>query len=178
MACPDNTNCQEASGILLPAPNEHYWLSTSSAKDFKANLDLYRCPRLTCKGSDPDDYQECWTASNISRCSARKLLCVTGAKGPLCGSCVQGFVYSSSQRTCIECGESWIFAGSLLGAGLAVGCFVLGLYMGRLTLPAFLENSVFAAILRDVDSGTFRVVFNAYQLIQSVAWNLDVVFPR
>ena len=90
VACPKHANCQDSSGNLLPAPKLNFWLSTTSADDFEENLDLYSCPRLTCKGSNPGRNTDCWHAANISRCDADSLLCRDGARGPLCGSCSKG----------------------------------------------------------------------------------------
>jgi hypothetical protein len=113
----------------------------------------------------------------VTECDPGELLCTDGAAGPLCGSCLDGFTYSSSERQCAACDVAWLSAGVLLGALLAAGCIVLALRSGRVRLPGCLERSWLVGAMRSVDSGTTRVVWGTYQIVQSVTWSLDVEFP-
>lgn len=164
VACPTGANCQESTGALLPGPKKGYWLSTTSANDFEGDLDLYRCPRLTCKGSKPDS-SECWQSTNISKCDADALLCHTGARGPLCGSCSEGFLYSSSLQKCVGCGESWGLVGFIALVIIAVAVQATKIRLQKTFVSVVgtqlietVKYSRFWGTARQIDSGTFRVL--------------------
>ena len=108
--CPSGAVCQTSPGARLYAPADGFWVPTGAATFFATADDsgdddgggdngelreeVFRCPRLTCKGSYPEA-SECWdlepTPSGseggilLESCDADALLCVKGATGPLCG---------------------------------------------------------------------------------------------
>jgi hypothetical protein len=83
--CESNILCPTFSGNALPTPKADYWMDTHALKSFAgASVDIYRCPRLTCKGSTPE-HSACWLPDNITTCNRDELLCTNGATGPLCG---------------------------------------------------------------------------------------------
>ena len=176
-ACPAKGRCQSSQGTLLPAPATGYWVNTADLGDFE-DLNIYRCPRGTCQGSSPDQAGSCWSAENVTACNPDALMCTVGASGPLCGSCVGGFTYSSAERICVACNVSWVRAGLLLGALALVAGVALALRSGRLAPPAWVLRSWLMGVMRSVDSGMLRVVWSTYQIVQSVTWSLDIVFPK
>ena len=171
IVCPDNMNCQEETGILLPGPKESYWLPLSYASEFVADIDLYSCPRLTCRGSRPTNASACWNAANFSRCDFDAVLCRTGAKGPLCGACSDGYIYSSTSQTCIGCGDSWGLVGFFVVVLLALGVQYVRIHLQKkfvavvsTRVVASMKNSRFLGTIKCIDSGTFRVCWSNYQV--------------
>ena len=171
IACPTSANCQAEAGVTLPAPKRGYWVDIHSMEE---RLKLFRCPRLTCKGSSPES-STCWE-SNVTSCDADKLLCAQGSSGPLCGSCEPGFVYSSSTLTCVSCTGSLEAILVPFFSVLAVVGLAAALYTEHLTLPGWIMQSWFAGTLRQLFldvvnnySGQDRVLYSSYQIIASVS---------
>jgi hypothetical protein len=96
---------------MLPVPLEGYWSNRS--KDKYAGF-IYRCQRNTCKGAAEESGEvhdeACWIgggnhSSTSTNCDPDELLCTPGAGGPLCGSCLSGYVYFETTRLCTDCEE-------------------------------------------------------------------------
>ena len=56
----------------------------------------------------------------------------------------------------------------ILGAMVAAGSAALSLHFGWLVLPKWAAESWAAGIARSIDSGTLRVTWSSYQIVQSV----------
>jgi hypothetical protein len=188
VACPPNARCQESVGDLLPAPATGFWLDTSSAKEFEV-LVLFQCARLTCAGGNPSsdtssaNSESCWSADEIADCDPNALLCSPGASGPLCGSCLEGFVYDSSGRVCQRCGVGVAHALGTVSAlvFIAVICFASQSASKKVaawfTLPPVMDKWFVVGVMRKIDSGMLRVMLSNYQIINSVSASLDVSLP-
>jgi len=188
--CPSHATCE--GGTAMPRPLVGYWVERRSL--FFSNT-IYKCPRLTCDpsfssrtrrllvGADSD----CWNMAAYDDddfdhviCIADELLCKDGAFGPLCGSCKDSFIYSSTERVCIACshlrGSAFVVLGLAAGAVLLVACFFV--YTRRVkTTPYCLTRSWLWGVFRELDSGDIRVAWANYQIIQSASWSLDVEYP-
>ena len=153
-------------------------MDVSSTEGFTPDdFTLYRCPRATCKGSSPNSGKSaqaaCWSAVNLTSCDGDDLLCSDGAKGPLCGACDDGYLYSLTKRVCVECGSY----GRPAIAFLAVLAFLLAFAVAYIEglLPEGLELVIdwllwtFFAPLQMVDSGTTRIIWSTLQIISSVS---------
>jgi len=159
------------AGAALAAPSNGYWVNTKSLDAFSGDgLDLYHCPRSTCKGSSPEKSPSCWSPKNTTECDPDELLCTTGAAGPLCSSCIDGFVYSLTTRQCAECGKFDVLSVSIMGAVLVLGAFAAAVtYFHLFKFPACIRQSWLFGILGQIDSGMVRVVWGTLQIVQSAA---------
>ena len=94
------------------------------------------------------------------------------------GSCQLGFTYSSVQRLCISCTESSKFTVAIVVVLGVLGAVVGALHAGFTALPDWLASSSIAGAVRQMDSGTFRIIISTYQIVQSVSWSIDIVLPE
>jgi len=180
----------------MPRPNAGYWVERKSLDHVN---DVYKCPRSTCVLSESQtttnrrhlsgdvDSSTCWDIAvyrvggdDNSLCNSDKLLCKEGSRGTLCGSCDDTFFFSSAERVCLSCSASYernvVFFTTTGVITLLLGClFILSRYM--FVIPSCVERSWVCGLLRQVDSGDLRVAWANYQIIQSVAWNLDLQWP-
>lgn len=183
--CPSHGTCLGYS--FTPQPEVNYWVERRS---LKYQGEILRCPRATCIGSGDQAKNSsslCWKkeAYNVSSsvyadCSNDdSLQCVIGSYGPLCGSCQVNYVYSSVKQYCVSCDTSLVI---LILICCMLVCSVLFVVILKYTNFAsrycgILCSSQLVTLLRKADSGTLRILFNNYQIIQSISWNLDIVFP-
>ena len=125
--CPTSANC--AGGLQAPAPNEGFWVDRTK---YTFAAVVYKCHRNTCTGSlsnrscwarsafpdaadytddddDDDEEEEEEHAGeyvedvDMEACVEHRLLCSTGATGPLCGSCKDTYIYRSESKDCGTC---------------------------------------------------------------------------
>ena len=157
--CPDNGICQHTVGTALAAPKRGYWLNT---KPYFDDVELYRCPRATCSGSSPED-SSCWTAENIAACSADALLCTEGATGVLCGACESGYTFNAARSECVECSRS---TNSLVvfSVFFALAVLFAWAYRHQEHLSVWATGSRPFLFFRQIDSGTIKVIWAAYQV--------------
>ena len=154
-------------------------MNISQAKYFSSDPELFPCARLTCKGSEPAA-SSCWESTdNVTRCDSDELLCTKGARGPLCGSCTDRYFFSPESGECKECGESVsaiviIIVAALLSVVL-IGRNCTAYFKRR--VPRCLRLSWFLGILSHVDGGSWKVILSTWQIVLSVAFNLEVSFP-
>ena len=190
--CPTGAVC--SGGNQMPKPIKGYWVDRSSISS--AGI-TYECIRRTCIGSIENAAAEsrllaeantelihnssCWSlenyANNGAYCDPNLLLCRYGSYGPLCGSCIETFIYSTIEDDCQECTSSWIFGTIFITlGGFGLGIFAL-FHFGYFRLPLYARRWWLVGITEHLDSGTFRVVWSTYQIVQSIAWNLNIKFP-
>ena len=190
--CPTGAVC--SGGNEMPKPIRGYWVDRNSISG--AGI-MYECIRRTCIGSVENAAMEtrrlagsgtevgynssCWSLDNYAHngayCDTNTLLCRYGSYGPLCGSCVDTFVYSTIDDDCQECTSSWIFGTIFLILG-SIGLTIFALFhWGYLHLPVYARRWWLIGITDHLDSGTFRVVWSTYQIVQSIVWNLNIKFP-
>ena len=86
--------------------------------------------------------------------------------GPLCGKCIDGYVYSSAQKICILCSSSWIFAAIIFAFAFVTLAVWTAFYTGRLQLPAAMQRSWIVGVILNTGSGEFRVLWSTYQIVQ------------
>jgi hypothetical protein len=145
----------------LPQPLKGNWVQRGVDRYVGV---VYPCPRATCKGVDLQDNHvvECWKmpTDRWQNCSsAAKLLCLTGASGPLCGYCEPNFVYSSALRICQNCERASFFSLIIAFSLLCFALLAFGLYTGKISLPARWRDSWLVGTLQKIDSGAFRGVY-------------------
>jgi hypothetical protein len=165
----------------MPIPNTGYWVDRRSI-DF-AN-EIFRCPRETCdpkhKGASSSSIrrhrrlgENCWDMTlaygdlGDGVCNSDELMCMAGSGGPLCGSCTDGFVYSSAGRVCAEC-DTQRRAVVLGGCG-GIGIVAIAVYAGarhfrRGKLLKWVAGSWVLGIAKQVDSSALRVAWSNYQV--------------
>ena len=101
-----------------------------------------------------------------------------GSGGPLCSACLDGYIYDSAERICGTCASSNSFAVAVMGVGAVLVAIACGLYIGVFALPACIAHSALVGAIRTMDSGTFRIVWSTYQIVQSISWNIEVKLPE
>jgi hypothetical protein len=182
--CPSNSVCR--GGSFMPQPDRGFWVDRRSLGF--ANQ-VYRCPRDTCNpannaGGDPANSrrvsvskESCWLSASYSTheydddyvCSTDKLLCMEGARSPLCGSCDDGYIYSSAERVCLTCDVSqaraFAVAAVAVAALIALSLFLWVRKVGK--LPSCMEDSWAWGVLKQVDGGALKVVWSNYQVTSS-----------
>jgi len=170
----------------MPRPERDFWVDRRS---LEFSNEMYKCPRETCvpqtstasekslaSGADGED-ESCWDIAAYSAegfddddgsaCASDNLLCKKGARGALCGSCEETYIYSSAERVCIACDKSHVFAlvlgGTAAGVALAAGSLY---YSGALQrLPGWVAGSPVVGVMRQIDSGAIRVAWANYQVL-------------
>ena len=160
-------------GSTLPRPVEGYWSDRSSPG---LAHHIYRCTRGTCKGaSHSSTWDACWTrgAFHNSTCNEDKILCTTGASGPLCGVCDEGYTFSSSQKVCINC-ES---AKSILTLEFVV-CVLILVAILVLLIVTKRHPHLWSRFVVLFDKGKGKVLWSNLQIVSSVSWTMEVVYPQ
>jgi len=178
LLCPDNGVCY--GDLQLPRPEKGAWVDRRSLDTV---ADVYPCTRQTCAGTSTNPSNaSCWTKVdylNTTRCHSDELQCRDGSYGPLCGSCREGYIYSSTNQVCNTCQDAGVFAAVVLGAGavLIVAPF-LALFWGLCTLPQWLQRCWLVGVARNLDSGTLRIIVSTYTIVESISWNINIVLPH
>ena len=67
----------------------------------------------------------------------------------------------------------WIFAAVVT----AILTFYLAVRNGYVVVPEWISNMWIVGMVSNIDSGCFKVLFSSYQIIQSVSFTMNVVFP-
>jgi len=184
ITCPQGAEC--LGGYLIPIPNKGYWIDRSKTNYFKYP---YACPRDTCIGSYNST---CWTEDTIihqnknnnqadTTCNNDELQCLYGSYGPLCGSCIKGYSYSTEDLICTKCSNqndllNYIILFIIL---FLIIIFILLKYYHIIDIPKIIWESWFILILRHLfKSGSLKVLISAYQIIQSVTYSMEVEYPK
>lgn len=154
--CPHGSKCLGFE--YLPQPLKGYWVRREVDRFVGV---VYPCPRATCNGVNLQDKHSmsCWKmpigrGQNCSNAAA--LLCQTGSNGPLCGHCVSNFVYSSALRICQSCTEASILSLLVVCSLMLFAAVGGGLFFGKISIPARVQESWIAGMLRNIDGGSFR----------------------
>jgi hypothetical protein len=144
--CPSNAAC--SGGLSWPVPLEGYYIDRSNI-DTADRVD--KCHRKSCSVKATANVSSCWLVAcyadadmyfsvdddNVnsecksSVCEDKSLQCMEGSDGVLCGSCSDGYTYSSSAQTCLACEVgSWDedVGFLLMCAAVGAGCMILFLY--------------------------------------------------
>ena len=179
--CPSNAECSGHGQI--PRPMRDFWVGSLEQRSLKYMHKIYPCYRGTCTGMSKDSaFIDCWTQTSVlspsTACDSDALLCEDGARGPLCASCIENYVYSTTLDTCRPCSTSLPRAVTMLGAGCVVLFIGAALRSGTLEMPAFVADSVVVGTLRNVDAGAIRCLWTTYQIVSSCSWSLGVQFPK
>ena len=168
LPCPGGAACE--GGIELPRPLESYWVDRSS---LASAGQVHRCFRKTCTGTGSNPINTtCWEkdyyfGSFNNSCDSNELQCRNGAEGPLCGSCANGFTYSSTNQRCVSCRGAEIVSNVVVALTLLILIIpVTALYGGFVALPVCIKSSRFFAAVSQLDSGTFRIIISTYQIVQ------------
>jgi len=195
-ACPGGSVCLGFK--QMPRPMKNKWVDRSNL--FLAAR-VSTCYRATCIGASLNkSMNDCWgvrddrwsfqtlessngNTTNQSGvqtfdCGENRLLCLPGSRGPLCGSCDQGYIYSSTSRVCTSCSANRVYAAVAIGVCLACCVCAFGLYAGYVRLPTWVAESSTVGILRQLDSGMFRICWSTLQIVQSISWNINVELPQ
>ena len=147
---------------MMPRPLKGYWVDRSSIGF--ADL-MFPCARSTCKGvKNFSAHESCWGAAGYEetsgRCVPDRLLCNKGSTGYLCGSCIDGFTFSSAQAKCVKCGSSNSTLPLILAAVLVVVAVVaVALYVNGFKPPPVVARMAVFQSLGKLDKGTLKVCF-------------------
>ena len=87
------------------------------------------------------------------------------------------WVYSSIVRECISCDTSALRAIAVLVVFVLIGGLAAALYFRLLQLPPAIMKLWVIRVMLQVDGGALRVLYNTFQIVQSVSWTIDVPFP-
>jgi hypothetical protein len=167
-SCPSHAEC--LGGVKAPLPDNGFW---SDHSDYKYADDMYRCARSTCNGGT--NHSSCWTLNGFKESGCNQEQCIKGAKGPLCGSCSNGYVYNPSSSVCESCSENWVLIASVIsGMFLVVFLVVIFLTMHRRQHG----KKIAKAILKYIDSGTLKVIWVTYQIVVSASFTLNIRVSR
>jgi hypothetical protein len=195
--CPPNAKC--AGGLEQPKPNRDHWVERRSPKYAHK---IEHCPRKTCKGGADRDmvngtscwsvyfYNESWMRQYVgsgsggggdkelnSVCESDELQCLKGATGPLCGACLNGYIFSSSESQCVTCEEAWMGGVIVFCVALVLIITIIIIFKNKRDFMAVFGRWWIVGIISNLDDGALRVLWGSYQIIESVSWSLDVVFP-
>jgi len=96
---------------------------------------------------------------------------------PLCGSCGCNYYYSAITNTCEGCTQSWGNTGIDAGVVLLAAALAALVRTGRVQVPTDITSSWVVGIVRKADSGSIKVIFSTYQILQSITMTLNVEFP-
>jgi hypothetical protein len=103
--CPNGGIC--LGGNFMPYPKVGYWIETKF-QNIQSRGIVFACGSNSCPGFDLDrlpDSLSCWKSSNYydSNCNPNLLMCSKGSFGPLCGSCLPTYMFTTTSRSCIAC---------------------------------------------------------------------------
>jgi len=185
--CPAHSVC--AGGRQAPVPDKGFWVDRSR---YAYAAELYVCTRSTCIGGQAinascfagdkayPDYDDRKEGTAIPPGCAdppegTSLLCSEGARGYLCGSCSQGYIYRSEQRECVVCED----AANVTLLVLSITAFVAiaGFVLLRTRNTPFVQDSSAYKLISNIERGSIKVVWVTAQIIVSISWNLDITFP-
>lgn len=110
-------------------------------------------------------------------CSSDKLMCSTGASGPLCGSCLTGYALSAVNSVCVACGEATLHAYITIGVFFGLITTATALYWGWVWLPLWLRGSWIAGTLQQLDGGKYKITWSTLQIVGSVSVSLSIEWP-
>jgi hypothetical protein len=191
--CPSGADC--VGGSSLPFPKKGYWYD-SEAHNLKNSF--YSCPWETCEGfrkasSDDETFNEllslCFSKSgqlNNSLCNEDSLMCAEGSTGPMCGSCLDGWRYHAAERKCMKCNEKlWLTGFIIIITVISVAGLIFILRHGYFHIPPLFHDLCgqeklhvpLIGMLYHVDSGVLKVIWSTFQIVQSIAFNINVRFP-
>lgn len=153
VACPSNAQCFGLKS--MPVPNDGFWVDRGN---YKYAGELFKCARATCLVQAINS-SSCWDKSQFSNqselCHSDFLECVEGSGGPLCGTCLRGYVFASVTNDCKKCGvartQSYVVMGGMLLVAVSV---LLYLQYGNLVHA---QDNVIVKYIVNLDSGTLKV---------------------
>lgn len=153
--CPLNSECQGQD--TLPQPKKGSWISHS---ELKHAATVYLCERETCQGAVKGS--DCWNRASFftPACQDSTLTCKEGSLGPLCGSCMDGFTYSSSLRVCTTCADWTVSVVITSGALVCIGFlgYVSNKCPRRLPLSIIVSWSL--AIVKHIDMAKYKILWS------------------
>jgi hypothetical protein len=145
--CEPHSTC--LGGLKTPIPIEGYWVDHSSLEFLG---DIYKCSRSTCARGEQGS--SCWNMSHFNSSDCLNIQCKYGSTGPLCGSCMKGFVYKSTIDSCEKCGAAREV--SLMVFFMALFCGgVVALSLHWIKVRG--GSNVFVEFLRQLESGSLKV---------------------
>lgn len=101
---------------LQPIPVRGYWIDKT---DLDYSDDLLKCERKTCEANFDKTFESCWDLSDYvyddndiineygMNCESDHIQCIEGSGGPLCGTCLDGYAFSSVKEKCLSCKMKW-----------------------------------------------------------------------
>jgi len=200
LPCPDNAYC--AGGVtegdqFQPQPLDGYWIDRgAAAADATLASEVYACPRTsTCLKRLANittnrrllTSAECTLLENYDNpdCSVDEA-CAAGSTGPMCGSCETNYKFSAANQKCEKCSTSttWVSAFLFIGLVGIVGAAIWTIRSGEVEIPNVLKpmfgDSIhipILGILYNMESGTLKLLWATFQIIQSINFNLSITFP-
>ena len=104
------------------------------------------------------------------------LLCACGYTGPLCAVCAKGYYTAAAGDVCEDCAKRKQHIPIIT---VATVFFMLA---GTGLCSTYVQQHYARVYRRLTDSiwdvAKFKVVFSSYQIIASVSWSLEIIFPE
>jgi len=169
--CPKYATCY--GGKMTPIPDRGYWVDH---KNLEYAGNIFKCPRKTCKGGGYNS-SSCWLMNhfNTSECNEADLQCTKGASGPICGSCLSGFLFRSAINACEACGSINSYSYVVIGIAMIAILVYFGFYY--LVQYCDMKDLAMFQILSYLDNGCLKVIWVTYQIIVSSSFTLDITYP-
>lgn len=194
-SCPFGATC--GGGKDQPVAQQGFWIDRLAAsRDPSLVRNVYPCARDTCSKLSVSSRRRmassnCLLLSNFSSpsCADDALFCAAGSKGPLCGSCEEGWNFNAESRVCAPCGETttWTQAFASLAICLVVFAFLYSLRNGTLFIPKPMRwltkgrtkiKIKFINVLLHINRAALKLMVSTYQIVMSAGSNLELTFPE
>jgi hypothetical protein len=176
--CPNGGIC--LGGNFMPYPKVGYWLDRQH--DIESRGIVYQCDSNSCSGFDLDRFNErlsCWKSSsyNDSICNPNLLMCSKGSFGPLCGSCLPSYTFTTSSRSCVLCDGAANIGPQIFVLCCVITVVVFGgmkIFVAMSSSFAFQPRFKFGhwfefflrfppiAILMKIDYGILKIIWTRY----------------
>jgi hypothetical protein len=190
--------------IYQPQPEQGYWIDRIAVYyDPTLMQEVYKCPRPeVCLSQSIETNSSSTSSGDRRRLSVSKgcallenynatdcaptLSCKKGSTGPLCGACEDNWRYSSSSKKCEKCGDvlNWVEAFLMMSVVAVLVAIVFALRSGDVNIPSSMHflcgaklHIPFIGMLYHLESGTIKVMWSTFQIVQSISFNLSVNYP-
>ncbi len=115
----DNASSSSSSSSCWIEPTTYGDAASSSFSSPSSSSSSFSSSSSSSSSSSPSD------SGSLLRCDADALQCKPGARGVLCGACIDGYTFNSALSECAACGDA-ASVGPVVGAGLVLLLASLG----------------------------------------------------
>jgi hypothetical protein len=162
--CPEHGEC--LGGLKTPIPSFGYWLDHSHV-DYIATF--YKCSRSICNAGIGSS--RCYELHHFNHSDCLNEQCEEGSTGPLCGSCLLGYVYQPMSTSCEFCRVS---SQTIL---IIAGSIMLGIMILFATFSRIKEWRCVKRIMRFwgyLDGGSLKIAWVTYQILVSCSFSMSI----